>query len=983
MTTTATSITRNRIIAALIVLALIIAAFIAFMNANLDRIVEQNGRYVEGSTEQTARRLNELFGNAQDNIDTVSRIFELTLKSSTVTQEDLVQLSNDTSFDYLLFTNEQGSVSNIQGQGTDMVDREHYQRGMQGESGVCAVYGANSGEGNALVFYTPLRYHGKIIGVMSGVYTEATVSDLLTTYFFGEQTSSYLCDSEGNILARSSNFAVKVDTAFDLYIGEHNDVSYQDMKDAFADGRPVGFTYESSSGLGAAYAAPLDVADLMLLRAFPESITSAMVNRANTAGVNLIIGIVVAFVVFITILLIQARQQKQQLLLENKEATRIIDTSVNLFKRFVIIDLTNHTYEYLKGDDIGSDLPPSGPLEKFRDYWSARVLDGEDAETLAKAIGPDFIREDLTADVPFLQHEYRINQDGGVVWIQASTLCLRRDEDGMPTGVLYTVQDITDVKSREQASREALEEAYRAADQASKAKSDFLNSMSHDIRTPMNSIMGLTAIAAMHIEDMDRVKDCLGKITVASRHLLGLINEVLDMAKIESGKIALNEEDFDLPEAVENLLTIVNPQIEDKQQHLKVDIADITHEHVVGDSMRLQQVFVNIMGNSIKFTPEGGTIGLHIAEKPSRIQGCGCYEFTFTDTGCGMDEEFVKRIFEPFSRARDNRVTNTEGTGLGMSIVKSIVSLMNGTIEVESTLGEGATFVVTIYLKLRSAESQDLTHLAGLNVLVADNDENACQSACNVLEQIGMAPEFVTSGQDAVDRVAESVAEGRSYAAVILDWKMPGMSGVETARRIREVASDDLPIIILSAYDWSAIEQEARRTGVDAFISKPLFRSRLVHVMQDLLSDGDEEVVDEMALLKSCNCEGRRILLTEDNSLAAAIAEDILAMTGVMVERAENGRQAVKMATEHPAGYYDLVLMDIQMPIMNGYEVTEAIRAAAEDGRPDLAKIPIIALTADAFAEDIRRAHAAGMNAHMSKPMEINALVKTLQEWMF
>ena len=343
MTTTATSITRNRIIAALVVLALIIAAFIAFMNANLDRIVEQNGRYVEGSTEQTARRLNELFDNAQDNIDTVSRIFELTLKSSTVTQDDLVQLSNDTSFDYLLFTNEQGSVSNIQGQGTDMVDREHYQRGMQGESGVCAVYGANSGEGNALVFYAPLRYHGKIIGVMSGVYTEATVSDLLTTYFFGEQTSSYLCDSEGNILARSSNFAVKVDTAFDLYIGEHNDVSYQDMKDAFADGRPVGFTYESSSGLGAAYAAPLDVADLMLLRAFPESITSAMVNRANTAGVNLIIGIVVAFVVFITILLIQARQQKQQLLLENKEATRIIDTSVNLFKRFVIIDLPNLT----------------------------------------------------------------------------------------------------------------------------------------------------------------------------------------------------------------------------------------------------------------------------------------------------------------------------------------------------------------------------------------------------------------------------------------------------------------------------------------------------------------------------------------------------------------------------------------------------------------------------------------------------------------
>ena len=246
-----------------------------------------------------------------------------------------------------------------------------------------------------------------------------------------------------------------------------------------------------------------------------------------------------------------------------------------------------------------------------------------------------------------------------------------------------------------------------------------------------------------------------------------------------------------------------------------------------------------------------------------------------------------------------------------------------------------------------------------------------------------MEPEFVTSGQEAVDRVRESVDEGHGFAAVILDWKMPGMSGVETAKRIREVASDDLPIIILSAYDWSVIEQEARRTGVDAFISKPLFRSRLVHVMQDLLTDSEEEILDEAAVLQSCDCAGRRILLTEDNSLAAAIAEDILAMTGVEVERAENGRQAVKMATEHEPGYYDLVLMDIQMPLMNGYEATEAIRAAAQEGRPDLAKIPIIALTADAFAEDIRRAHAAGMNAHMSKPMEIEALVKTLQEWLF
>ena len=982
MSTAIKSVTRNRIIAALVVLALIIAAFVGFMNANQDRIVEQNTRYVEGSTQQTARRLNELFGNSQSNIGTIARIFEMTLSEPVVDADELENLAEDTTFDYVLYIDASGTVTSDVADDGDATSREYYLNGMRGEAGCCSVYDSLIEEDNLLVFYAPLRFEGDVIGVIAGVYTEASLADLLTTYFFGEQTSTYLCDSDGNILARSSTFAVKVRNAFDLYNGEYNDITYDEMRQAFAEGDPISFTYESSSGLGAAYAMELDFSNLMLMRTFPEAITSAMVGRANTAGANLIAAIAAGFVLFIIILLVQARQQKRQLLLENKEATRIIDASATLFKRFVVVDLDEGTYEYLKADGLRDELPAAGRLNAFQDYWRGRTLGDEDADIMEQAVNRDVVQAMLTPDVPFLQHEYRIERDGDVRWMQASILCLRRDAAGRAQGVLYAVQDITEVKRREQESREALEEAYRAADQASKAKSDFLNSMSHDIRTPMNSIMGLTAIATMHIDDRDRVKDCLGKITVASRHLLGLINEVLDMAKIESGKIALNEEDFDLPEAVENLLTIVTPQVEAKRQRLKVDIADITHEHVVGDSMRLQQVFVNIMGNSIKFTPEGGTISLHIAEKPSRIAGSGCYEFTFSDTGCGMDEEFVKRIFEPFSRARDNRVTNTEGTGLGMSIVKSIVSLMNGTIEVDSVLGEGTTFTVTVYLKLRTAESQDISHLAGLSVLVVDNDPDACENACAVLRDIGMVPEFVTSGQEAVERVHAARDAGTRYAAVILDWKMPEKSGVETAREIRSVDHDELPIIILSAYDWSAIEQEARRTGVDAFISKPLFRSRLVHVMQDLLAEDADEAVDEMAVLKGCHCEGRRILLTEDNALAAAIALDILGLTGADVEHAENGRQAFEMVTGNPAGYYDLVFMDIQMPIMNGYQATEAIRAAAGDGRPDLADIPIIALTADAFAEDIRRAKDAGMNAHMSKPMEIEALARTLGEWL-
>ena len=505
--------------------------------------------------------------------------------------------------------------------------------------------------------------------------------------------------------------------------------------------------------------------------------------------------------------------------------------------------------------------------------------------------------------------------------------------------------------------------------------------------------MGLTAIASMYLDDPARVKDCLTKITTSSRHLLGLINEVLDMAKIESGNLGLSEEDFDLPETVESLMSIMTPQINDKKLNLKVEIADIQHEHVVGDPMRLQQVFVNIMGNSVKFTPEGGTVSLRIKELPSRVKGSGCYEFTFSDTGCGMSEEFVKTVFEPFTRANDSRVTKVEGTGLGMSIVRSVVNLMNGTIDVKSKLGEGTTFTVTVYMKLRDGDDQDLTPLEGLRVLVADDEEAAAESACEVLKSIGMEPDYVLSGDDAVEAVRRSVEEDRSYVAVILDWKMPGKSGIEAAREIREIVSDDMPIIILSAYDWTAVEQEARSVGVDAFIAKPLFKSRLVHVMKGLLASDEEEgePASEYEVLQQSDFSGHRVLLTEDNSIAAAIAMDIMGMTGLEVDHAENGRIAVEKLLDAEPGHYDLVFMDIQMPVMNGYEAAKAIRATAEgrgpdgeaiDARADLGEIPIVALTADAFADDVARARAAGMNAHMSKPMEIELLVKTLKEWL-
>ena len=497
----------------------------------------------------------------------------------------------------------------------------------------------------------------------------------------------------------------------------------------------------------------------------------------------------------------------------------------------------------------------------------------------------------------------------------------------------------------------------------------------------MNSIMGLTAIASMHTDDPERVRECLANISSASHHLLGLINEVLDMAKIESGSIGLTDEEFELSDSIEKLLTIVNPQIVAKNLDLRVDVVDIKHEHVIGDLTRLQQVFVNIMGNAIKFTPEGGSISMRISELPSRVHDSGCYEFVFSDTGCGMSKEFMETIFEPFTRANDSRTTGIEGTGLGMAIVKSVVSLMDGTVDVDSELGKGTTFTVTVHLKLRDGAAVDLSDLKDIRVLVVDDDDVACEGACALLEDIGMRANFEMSGPAGVQAVVDADASDDPFKAVILDWRMPGMSGLEVAKEIRERVKQAPPIIILSGYDWSMIEQEAREIGVDAFISKPLFRSRLIQVMKELLSGEVAEQADPKAMLEECAFDGYRVLLTEDNVMATAIGQEIIGLTGAEVEHAENGQVAVDMLLEHEPGYYDFVFMDIQMPVMNGYEATTAIRAASID-RPDLARIPIIALSADAFAEDVKHAHSVGMNDHMAKPMEIESLVAIMRKWM-
>ena len=667
--------------------------------------------------------------------------------------------------------------------------------------------------------------------------------------------------------------------------------------------------------------------------------------------------------------------RRMQMASDNASMELLIQSMVRLLDRFVVCDLENDRYRFynLQG---GMVYEPTGTYHAFVEQVTAKYKTLEPLEALKTAMSPENIRKNLTAESDVYKFEY-CSLDENTYKI-ASFIPLEWEGTRLVKALLASM-DVSQEKKAEIESHRALKEAYRAAENASRAKTDFLSNMSHDIRTPMNAIVGLTAIAGANIENPDKVIECLGKTTKASRHLLGLINEVLDMARIESGKMSLAEEDFNLPELVDNLITLTKPAIDEHRHNFEVHVDRIEHEAVCGDSLRIQQVFVNLMSNAIKYTPDGGNITFSIKEKPNGFSKLGCYEFSIADNGIGMTPEFQKIMFEPFSRADDHRTTKVQGTGLGMAITQNIVNLMNGSIKVDSAPGKGTRITVTIYLKLQESEKEQEKELLDLPVLVVDDDKTCCESTVATLKDIGIAGEWVLTGREAVERCYARHEAGRDYFAVILDWKMPEMDGIETARKIREQVGKDVTIIILTSFEFSEIEEEARAAGVDAFIAKPLFRSRLTATLRQFTSGKKEK--NARSLLESfskTDYTSKRVLLVEDNELNREIAAEILGMTGVAVDIAENGKIAVEKVVAAPEKWYDLIFMDIQMPIMNGYEATAAIRSLP-GGR---GKVPIIAMTANAFVEDVQLAKNTGMNEHIAKPLELDKLNDVLKQWL-
>jgi signal transduction histidine kinase/CheY-like chemotaxis protein len=521
-----------------------------------------------------------------------------------------------------------------------------------------------------------------------------------------------------------------------------------------------------------------------------------------------------------------------------------------------------------------------------------------------------------------------------------------------------------------------LEIALQHEGAANRAKREFLFNMSHDIRTPMNAIIGFTSLAATHIDNREQVLDYLKKISTSSQHLLSLINDVLDMSRIESGKVKIEEKAVHLPDLVHDVRSIIQPNVAAKRLSLFIDTMDIEDEDIITDPLRLNQILLNILSNAIKFTPTGGMISIRIAQKNGAPKGCVCYEFRIKDNGIGMSEEFQKHIFEEFSREESSTVSGIQGTGLGMSITKNIVDLMGGTIALTSEPGKGSEFIVTLCFTRsgQKAEPKQLPQLEGLRALVADDDTNTCLNVSTMLSKIGMRPEWTISGKEAVIRTKYAVEQGDEFSVYIIDWLIPDMNGIEIVRQIRKVIGNRCPIIILTAYDWADIEDEARAAGVTAFCEKPLFLSELRRVLAEPFR---AEPASEPAQPTAADLKGKKLLLVEDNELNREIALEILKEAGFVVDTAEDGAVAVQKIKQAAPGQYDLILMDIQMPNLDGYEATRQIRALPD---AEKANIPIFAMTANAFEEDRQNALAAGMNGHIAKPLDVPHLLRVLAD---
>ena len=829
------------------------------------------------------------------------------------------------------------------------------------------------GKPQMIVFVSPEKqgsYQGFAYNAIAVAYNNEAIVKVLDISAFEDSAIRYVIHADGRILINC-----KEEPEYTIYnlvavLQQYSDLTRAQMlalsRDfeqgnsgsllVTLDGVRYYMTYQSAG-----------VQDWTLVGLVPADIVNAGMNTLQSRTVL----IVTVFVVCLALLFILLILQKSHVKLRRKNTELLYreelfaKLSLNVDDVFMMIDAKSAQLDYVSPNVrrlLG--IPEQAVRQDVGVLANLHPKDSPDRDK-------DFLEGLLNREQREWDFDLIHQQTGERRWFH--NVAMGSEVEGRRKYILVMSDRTADKKVNQ-----ALSEAVHAAETANRAKSTFLSNMSHDIRTPMNAIIGFTTLAVSNIDDKDKVRDYLGKILASSNHLLSLINDVLDMSRIESGKIHLDETETNLSDVLHDLKTIVSGQIHAKQLELYMDAMDVTDEDVYCDKTRLNQVLLNLLSNAIKFTPAGGTVSVRLKQLSGKKRGCGQYEIRVKDNGIGMSPEFAKRIFEPFERERTSTVSRTQGTGLGMAITKNIVDMMGGTIEIQTEQGKGTEFIVRVPLRIQSERRpvEKIAALEGVKALVVDDDFNTCDSVTKMLIKVGMRSEWTLSGKEAVLRARQSMEMGDAFHAYIIDWRLPDMNGIEVTRQIRGLG-DETPIIILTAYDWSDIEVEARAAGVTAFCSKPMFMSDLRETLMTAL--GQKLTGEEEDLLpdKSEDFKGKNILLVEDNELNREIAMEILGEYGFRVDTAENGAVALEKVSTSAPGCYDLVLMDVQMPIMDGYETTRQIRALEN---PLLAGIPILAMTANAFEEDKKNALECGMNGFLSKPIIIEDLVQELQK---
>ena len=813
-------------------------------------------------------------------------------------------------------------------------------------------------------------YRGFAYDAIAIAYYNDAVLKLLDNSAFEGNASNYVIYPDGRVIIDNSVNRKETVYNFIAMLREHSDLSEKQvlaLSDAFAQGSS-GNMRVTLGGIsyylvyeGAA------VQNWTMLGLVPVRVVNAGLDKLWFHTIQIVAGITVGIAVLVILMIV--RRGHANLRRKNTEISYRDELfkklSLNVDDVFLMLDAETAKVDYV-----------SPNIERLLGIpWKEVRQDARVLAALHPKDSPDrdknYLEGLLSGQQREWDDEYGHLETGERRWFHI--VAMGSEVEGRTKHIL-----VMSDRTADKQVNQALSDAVAAAETANRAKSTFLSNMSHDIRTPMNAIIGFTTLAISNIDDKDRVKDYLSKTLASSNHLLSLINDVLDMSRIESGKIHLEEVEVNLSDVLHDLKTIVSGQIYAKQLEFYMDAMDVTDEDVYCDKTRLNQILLNLLSNAIKFTPAGGTVSVRVRQLAGQVRGCGQYEFRIKDNGIGMSPEFAKKIFEPFERERTSTVSRIQGTGLGMAITKNIVDMMGGTIEVQTAQGKGSEFIIRVPLRVQAEHRpvEKITELEGLKALVVDDDFNTCDSVTKMLVKVGMRAEWTLSGKEAVLRARQSIEMSDVYHAYIIDWRLPDMNGIEVTRQIRSL-NDDTPIIILTAYDWSDIEVEAKAAGVTAFCSKPMFisdlRETLMSALGQKLTDASQELLPE----KNADFKDRHILLVEDNELNREIAQEILREYGFRVDTAENGEVAVEKVSTAAPGSYDLVLMDVQMPVMDGYTATRKIRALDDPAR---AKLPILAMTANAFDEDRRNALESGMNGFLSKPIVIGDLVQELRK---